>query len=162
MARLVRAGERAGFGHVQSWLQSGNLVFTDPRGRDSGTLEAVLERLVLDEFKFSTPVLVRTAAEWAAALRANPFTAYAQGEPSRLVVLALRSAAREEAEAEIRSIIRGREEVRVFGRHAFAIYPEGQGRSKLTLRLLESRLGCPATARNWNTATKLAELLGPG
>jgi uncharacterized protein (DUF1697 family) len=39
------------------------------------------------------------------------------------------------------------------------VYPEGIGRSKLTIQKIEKTLGTRGTARNWNTVLKLAELM---
>lgn len=44
------------------------------------------------------------------------------------------------------------------GRHAYIVYPDGIGRSKLTTALIEKHLGTRVTGRNWNTVRKLATL----
>jgi len=54
--------------------------------------------------------------------------------------------------------IRGPEMVRAVGRQAYVTYPAGIGRSKLTHTLIESKLGCRGTGRNWNTVLKLLAL----
>ena len=43
------------------------------------------------------------------------------------------------------------------GREVYAWHPGGVQRSKVN-KLLAQRLGVTATARNWNTVTKLLEL----
>ena len=48
------------------------------------------------------------------------------------------------------------------GREIYLRYPNGAGRSKLTLDYFERRLGVAGTARNWNTLLKLVELTAPG
>jgi uncharacterized protein (DUF1697 family) len=60
----------------------------------------------------------------------------------------------------LRAAIRGREVVRADGTHAYAVYPDGIGRSKLTNPLIEKALGTSVTGRNWNTVLKLAALAG--
>ncbi len=42
--------------------------------------------------------------------------------------------------------------------HAYVVYPEGIGRSKLSNALLGRHLGA-GTARNWNTVLKLQAML---
>ena len=44
------------------------------------------------------------------------------------------------------------------GRHAFVVYPDGIGRSRFTMARIEKHLGTWGTARNWNTATKVAAI----
>jgi uncharacterized protein (DUF1697 family) len=46
--------------------------------------------------------------------------------------------------------------VETVGKQLYAVYPDGQGRSKLTIKVIESKLGTQGTARNWNTALKVA------
>ena len=50
------------------------------------------------------------------------------------------------------------EVVEAVGNHLYAVYPDGIGRSKLTPKLIESKLGTSATGRNWNTVLKIAAL----
>jgi uncharacterized protein (DUF1697 family) len=40
------------------------------------------------------------------------------------------------------------------------VYPDGIGRSRLTNRVIETKLDTRGTGRNWNTVLKLAELAG--
>ena len=45
------------------------------------------------------------------------------------------------------------------GRELYAWYPDGIQRAPLAKLLDDKRLGVLSTARNWNTVTKLLELL---
>ncbi len=74
--------------------------------------------------------------------------------------MALKGAPDAGAVAALQAAITGREVVRADGRHAYLVYPDGVGRSRLTLALIEKKLGTSGTARNWNTALKLAALAG--
>ncbi|GLW98529.1 hypothetical protein [Microtetraspora sp. NBRC 16547] len=49
------------------------------------------------------------------------------------------------------------EEMRVGRRELYMYFPDGLRRTRLQ-PLLDKRLGVPATARNWNTVTKLVTL----
>jgi uncharacterized protein (DUF1697 family) len=100
-------------------------------------------------------VFVRTAAETAAIVAGNPFPAEARSDPGRLVVLLLKET---KDAAVLNGAVAGREIARGKGRQVYVYYPDGQGRSKLTNAVIEKKLGTRATARNWNTITKLAAL----
>lgn len=89
----------------------------------------------------------------------NPFPKEARNDPARLVVLFLKSAPSREAATALKRAIVGREIVNVIGRHAYVVYPDGMGRSRLTSVLIEARLGTRGTARNWNTVMKLGAML---
>jgi uncharacterized protein (DUF1697 family) len=65
----------------------------------------------------------------------------------------------EDVEA-LQAAIKGREIVRAAGRQAFIYYPDGAGNSKLTINVIEKKLGSRGTGRNWNTVLKLGALVG--
>ena len=46
----------------------------------------------------------------------------------------------------------------VDGREIYTTYPNGSGRSKLTIEVFEKAFGVTATARNVNTVHKLVDL----
>jgi uncharacterized protein (DUF1697 family) len=60
----------------------------------------------------------------------------------------------------LRGAIAGREIVHTEGPHAYIVYPDGIGRSRLTNTLIEKKLGTRGTGRNWNTVLKLGALAG--
>jgi len=72
--------------------------------------------------------------------------------------MCLRDAPDRAAVAGLQKAIAGREVVRTSGRHAYIVYPDGIGRSRLTVALIEKKLGTRGTGRNWNTVLKLAAL----
>ena len=45
------------------------------------------------------------------------------------------------------------------GKQAYIVHPDGVGRSRLTLAMIEVHLGSPGTGRNWNTVLKLGALV---
>ncbi len=57
--------------------------------------------------------------------------------------------------AALQAAITGPETVRAKGRQAYIVYPNGIGRSRLTSKLIERKLGTRTTGRNWNTVLKL-------
>jgi uncharacterized protein (DUF1697 family) len=129
--------------------------------RTSAKLESLLESAVKQRFGLDTDCFVRTATEWTAIAAGNPFPEQAARDPGHLVVTFLKKApVREQVRALDQAIV-GREVVRVQGRHAYIVYPDGIGRSRLTNAVIEKMLGTPGTARNWNTVLKLEALAKP-
>ena len=146
-----------GLDEVRTLLQSGNIVFRSSTS-SSEKLERLLQDAAAKKLNVSTEFFVRTAAEWKAIVAANPFPAEAKSDPGRLVMMALKDAPARGAVTALQSAIKGREVVRAKGREAFITYPDGQGRSRLTIALIEKHLGTRGTARNWNTVLKLAAI----
>jgi uncharacterized protein (DUF1697 family) len=159
MADLRSLLEELGFDDVRSLLQTGNVVFR--RGTKTGAaLERLLESEAERRLRLTTTFVVRTAKEWDATITRNPFPKEAASDPGHLVVLFLKAAPPEASVKALRAAIKGREIVRVAGKQLYVVYPDGIGRSKLTNKLIEDKLGTRGTGRNWNTVLKLAELAG--
>ena len=148
-----------GLGEARSILQSGNLCFRS-RTADSHRLERLLEAETARQLALETRFFVRTAAEWSDVLERNPFAREARTQPGRLIVMFLKTSPSSSAVSVLRAAIVGAERVRVVGRQAYVVYPEGVGRSKLTHAVLERTLQTAATGRNWNTVLKLGAVAG--
>jgi uncharacterized protein (DUF1697 family) len=161
MADLRELVADLGMKDVRSLLQSGNLVFRSDI-HATKRLEGLLEDALAKRLGLKTDFFVRTAREWKVLAAGNPFPEVAKRDPSHLVVMFLKEAPAGAAVEELQTSIRGREEVRVTGRHAYAVYPEGIGRSRLTAAMIERKLGTRGTGRNWNTVFKLGALVAAG
>jgi uncharacterized protein (DUF1697 family) len=158
MAGLRALIEAQGFGGVTTLLQSGNAVFTGA-AKPAAALESRLEEAIARAMNVECACLVRTAGEWSRLVEENPFPAEAKRDAAHLLVVLLKAVPATGAAAALRSAIKGREQVACRGRQLYAVYPDGIGNSKLTLPLIEKHLGARGTGRNWNTVTRVAELL---
>jgi uncharacterized protein (DUF1697 family) len=159
MADLRQLMADMGFDRVQTLLQSGNLVF-DAGASSDAKLEAKLEAETSKRFGLATDFLIRSAAEWGEIVARNPFSEPARDDPSHLVVAVLKAAPSLKAVDALLATIPGREQLSAQDRELYITYPDGIGESKLTLALIERRLGVRGTARNWNTVLKLARMAG--
>jgi uncharacterized protein (DUF1697 family) len=150
-----------GFGDPRSLLQSGNLVFRSDKltGAD---LERLLEVETEKRLGLKTDFFVRTPEEWKKVIANNPFPDEAESDPSHLVVMFLNQAPAAGDVKALQAAIVGRETVRAAGRQAYIVYPDGIGESKLTITVIEKKLGSRGTGRNWNTVLKLGALAGLG
>ena len=141
---------------VQTLLQSGNAVFqSDAR---TTPLERLIEGAAARQLHVETDVMIRSHTEWKGIIASNPFRKEAKQDPSHLLVLPLKGSPVRGAAGALQAAIIGHEVVRVDGRCAYIVYPDGIGRSKLTSALIEKKLGIRGTARNWNTVLKLDAL----
>lgn len=159
MADLKALLAGLGMKNPQSLLQSGNLVF-ESTARPTGPLETLLENAAVTKLGLDTPFYVRTVAEWQQAIADNPFPKEAKADPGHTILMCLKTAPTAAAVKALQDAITGREVVKATGRQAYFLYPDGMGRSRLTLKLIEKALGTTGTARNWNTVLKLAALTG--
>jgi uncharacterized protein (DUF1697 family) len=146
MADLRTMCSEAGFVRIETYIASGNVIFESSAGPSE--VKAGLEARLLAYARKPAGVLIRTAAEMAAVLDANPFP---EAEPKYTYAIFLDD--RPPADALDGMTGQNGEEVRLSGREIFVHYGRGMGNSKL--KIPAAKLG---TARNMNTVAKLAEL----
>ncbi|SRR5260221_9191071 len=149
MDALKALHEDLGFKSVRTHLQSGNVVFA-AKSADA----AKIERAIAKTLGMEITVILRTAAELRAVMKANPFPERA-AQGNRLIVVFLSEAPKDPNALDTYP---GPEERQVAGRELYVVYGEDMGHSKLTNALIEKKLGVKGTARNWNTVTKMLEL----
>jgi len=146
MTELKAMCEQEGFAKVKTYIASGNVVFQSelPEAKVKSTLEIALAAYA------GKPVgaMVRTAAEMAAVLAANPF----QDKPANITVAIFLDAAPPANFVDAISHHAG-EQFQPGLREIYVYYPEGQGQSKLKIPAAKN-----GTARNINTVAKLAEM----
>ena len=150
MPALKAAFEQLGLSNVQTYIQSGNVVFEGKISRE--TLETKLETA----FAFPLSVALRTADEWAGIIARNPYPNEAAQDGSKVHVFLLDAEPDEERLAALRAVASGADEWVCRGRELYLHTPGGIGRSKLNP---ERTLKVGATARNWRTVEKLGVLL---
>jgi len=154
MADLRALCEALGWSGVATYIQSGNVVFAAP-GKPAA-IETELEKAIAAKFGMDVPAIVRTADEWADLAAGNPF---AREPPNRVMLLLAKAPPAKGAEAAIEARALAGERVRRVGDALWFHYPNGAGTSKLTPSLVDRAVGSPGTARNFNTVTKLKEML---
>ena len=154
-AQLRAAAEGLGYTDVKTYVNSGNVVVVAPHGAPA-TADALGAALTA-EAGFDVPVVARTASAWHAVVAACPFSDEARDDPSHLVVVAWDGPVAETAGA-FDPARYGNERLVWARTELYAYYPDGIGRSRLTLSVLEKAAGRGGTARNWNTVLALDAL----
>jgi uncharacterized protein (DUF1697 family) len=145
MTELRAMCEAIGFANVRTYIASGNVVFT--AAESEAAVKAALERALEAYAGKPVAVMVRTGAEMASVIAANPFPAAAG---NRTMAIFLDEPPPMDAPAGVTG--RQDEEVALGTREIYSHYPSGMGRSKL--KIPAPRNG---TARNMNTIATLAE-----
>ena len=154
MGELRDVFESLGLADVQTYVQSGNVVFSTS-GRVPKTLPDSLESEIAKAFGVQSKVLIRTERELTAL--EHPFLED-EREPARLHVVFLRDAPTKAAVGKLDDDRSPPDRFTTNGREIFVHYPDGSGRSKLTVEYFERVLGTVGTARNWKTVLRLREL----
>jgi len=146
MADLKAMCEAAGFHSVRTYIASGNVVFES--NLSGAAVQKELEGRLLAHAGKPVGVVVRTAAEMADVLAANPFP-HAAG--NRTLTIFLPGAPPADALATASG--RVDEELAVGRKEIYVHYGAGMGLSKLKIPAAKN-----GTARNMNTVAKLAAM----
>jgi uncharacterized protein (DUF1697 family) len=146
MADLKAMCLDAGFTDVATYIASGNVVFRSKAA--AARVKATLEQRVADYAGKPVGVVIRTADELAAVLKANPFP---KAAPNRTVAIFLDTPPPKDALKH--AVGQKNEEMALGAREIFVHYGDGMGTSKLRIPAAK-----PGTARNINTIAKLCEM----
>ena len=160
--RLAMADLRAllaglGLRDVTTHLNSGNALFSSTDGGPA--LETAIEAAIDGRFGMPVRVLVRSREEIDAAVRGNPLLALG-GDGSRMLATFLSRAPEAGllAAHDPTALDPGR--IAVGDRVIYQWCPDGFLAAPPVAAFVEKNLLVTVSARNWNTVTRLAELMG--
>ena len=146
MADLAAMCEALSFARVRTYIASGNVVFES--AKSAAAVKAALEQRLQVYAGKPVGVVVRTAQEMAAVLKANPF---AKAAPNRTVAIFLDAAPAKDALKHATGV--AGEEMRLGVREIYVHYGDGMASSKLKIPA-----AAKGTMRNMNTVAKLAQM----
>jgi len=157
MAELRDSIGALGYDDVQTYIQSGNVVF---RATASPTkVQSAIEQGLEARFGPGIVVVVRSGAQLVDIVGHNPLMTGGR-DPAKLHVTFLGS---KPPRGRIDDLDRRAflpDEFRVEGREVYVHCPGGYGRTKINNAFFERALAVVATTRNWSTVTKLASMAG--
>lgn len=161
MADLKRAFESLGLNRVQTYIQSGNVLFESNEGEES--LRDRIEQNIEALLHIPIAVILRTAGELELLVKNLPFSeeeisraeSAAAGVESLYVALLEKPPSQEEC-ARLDAYRSQTDECRVIGREVFLLFHHSIRDSKLANNL--HKLDVRMTVRNWKTVKKLVDL----
>ncbi len=155
MKDLVPLFETAGATAVQTYIQSGNVVF-EANAAIADSLANSVPDSIRHGFGYRVPLILRSAKEIVRVVANNPFLPKA--EPQLLHVAFLSNKPNASAVKQLDPKRSAPDEFKCVGQELYLKLPDGMGKTKLTNAYIETKLGVTATARNWKTVLKLAEM----
>ena len=158
MKELKTLLEEAGFERVQTYLQSGNVLFAHTE-TNSTLLAQQIEHLLFNHFGFSVSVIVKTPVELQAIVDQQPFNNLTSFPPDQPYVTFLNQAPTDENLQKANTFNFAPDEFMVLGTEVYLSCPNGYGQTKVTNNWLESKLKVTATTRNWKTVNELLKLV---
>lgn len=158
MADLRKQLREAGFSDVKTYIQSGNVIFSAPKKEEDLKLAAKIEDLILKNYDFEVPVIVRSQEELDKAISKNPFFKSKTADVDRLHLSFLNSVPKNENIEKANSFNATPDKFAIHGKDVFVYCSGRYSDSKLTNQFFEKKLQVTATTRNWKTVLKLSEL----
>lgn len=159
MADLKTSFEALGFSKVQTYIQSGNVVFIS-KNSQTDELEKLIGKKILDEYGFQVPVIVIRSDEWKTIMKNNPFLGTKENESEKLYLTVLSEVPSAEDLKKLGGLDSGHDTYKIEGKNIYLYVPGGYGRTRINNNYFENKLKVSATTRNWKTVKKLSELCG--
>ena len=147
MDELKSALKQFGFYGVDTYIQSGNIVFqSDILNKER--LVASIKKIIMDSFGFDIECVVKTFEEMQKIVRNNPFKTENTGLIS--VVLFNDKAVTEKSEWE-----NGEDKAALVEDAVYLLCRTGLHLTKLNISYFEKNLRQPCTSRNWKTVNEI-------
>ena len=154
MAELREMLSKVGFVNVQTYIQSGNVIF---QTLDVSTqkIEATIEKAIFDHFGFEVLVLVKTKDKLMQIFENSPFSE--DKKKASYFMMLHDTPSVELVEVASQKIYEG-EEYMILNDCIYFFNAKGLGQSKFNVNFFERKLNTFVTARNYNTMVKLLSL----
>lgn len=141
---------------VQTYIQSGNVVFTaSPTAlkRVPQCFTSAVER----KFGFKVPMVIRSCAALSKVAANNPFARPKYDPKSLYVMFLLNKPTRQQVDALDTKRSPG-DLIHVAGSEIYLQLGAGAAKTKFTNAYFDSKLGTVSTSRNWRTVLTLCEM----
>ena len=155
MADLRALFEALGFKDVQTYIQSGNVVF---KAIEEANLASRIAEAIESKYGFIVPVLVKKGSELSEILSKCPFSD--EKREKSYFILLKESPSQENIELTT-GFSHPNEEFQIIEDCVYIYYSEGAGKAKMGVNFFEKKLKVKATARNFRTMAKLVAMVSP-
>ena len=150
MKELVDVLISNGFDEVKTYIQSGNLILKSELNSDELTNK--INQLIEQHFQISTEYFVYKIDDLKNIFSNNPYFEVEDGSKVFLAFLG------QEPKIELLNEFSDQYQFVFVDQVLFFYLPEGIGKSKFNVSLIEKKMNLKATARNVNTIRKILEL----
>ena len=157
MSELITHLEELNFENIQTYIQSGNVIF-ETDNVTPHELETAIADKIHEKYGFEVPVLIKTPEELEYVLTNNPFINEQNKDQKRIYVTFLSEVPSPENIPRLTEVDYSPEEFILDGTTIYFYSPDNYGNAKMNNNFFENKLKVAATTRNWNTVNKLVEI----
>ncbi|MFA6402770.1 MAG: DUF1697 domain-containing protein [Salinivirgaceae bacterium] len=146
-----------GFINIQTYIQSGNIVFQSKKD-DQQKLENKIAKAITEKFTFDVPVIVKELDEFKQIISNNPFMTDKGKDITHFHVTFLSDKPDQENFNKIKDEQYQQDEFQLVDKAIYLYCPNSYSNSKLTNSFFENKLKVTATTRNWKTVNELQNI----
>ena len=157
MDALKALYQSLGFSNIQTYIQSGNVVF-ESEITEQQVLTNKIETKLQEVYGYAVTVILRTPDEFQQIMANNPLAEESQEAGKTFYVTFLLNAPEQWPADEIEKAKAPSDKIVITGKEIYFYCPGGYGKTKLSNNFLERKLKVAATTRNWNTVNKLLDM----
>ena len=158
MPELADLFRKLGFSSVQTYIQSGNVIFRTDDDCSVQILSAKIEQAILDRFRFNVAVVLRTPGELDSAIQHNPFQNADGSKKENIYITFLENPPLTDHLDKIEKLSFLPDRFVIRGTEIYIDCAGGYGTTKLSNSFFENKLKVRATTRNWKTVNTLLEM----
>lgn len=152
MADLRALAAKLGLGAPRTLVATGNLVFTAD-GSSVAKLEAQLEKAFAERFGKPVDIIVRTATDWRALVRGNPY-----GDGENVMVRVMRRPLPQSVVGDLERYRPAEDSLCIVDGDLWVKFADKPSQSRLLSALTTQKLGV-GTSRIWNTVRRLGDMI---
>ena len=158
MADLRAIYQQLSFQGVQSYIQSGNVIFNTEL-QNHQAIEQKIKAAIFSHYQFQVPVFILSPEALKTARDNLPFSSIDVAVDGSKVLLCFLSESPSNTPDLFSPYLKNTERLCVVDNVLYLHCQEGYGRSKLTHSIIEKKLQVSATSRNLKTVEKLITLV---
>ncbi len=162
MADLKALFISLGYDDAETYIQSGNVIFSCGSDLTGKEISAGIKKAILEKFNYTVPVMLRSIEEMKYIISVNPFVTEKDFDPAKSAVIFLNKAPDKTEIQKASSLESPPDRFWINGSEIFIYCPNGFGRTKLYSNSFEKKIDVIGTGRNWKTITTILNLAEKG
>lgn len=156
MDQLKQLMMNLGFENVQTYIQSGNIIY-QTKQKDTTKLSESIIKTIQKDFGYDVPVITLSINILEKIIQNNPFTKNAT-DTSLLHVTFLNAIPDTEKIKLLKSVDTKNDTFEIIEQAMYLLCQNGYGNTKLSNTFIENKLKVGATTRNWKTTNELLNM----
>ena len=157
MADLKLLFESLGFSNVETYIQSGNVIFNTDKKLTDVKLAKLIEEKIIEQYSFDVPVIIRTVQELQNIISSNPYQNDKNMDMENLYVTFLAKHPNATNLEKLDNINYLPDTFEILDKEIY-IDCSSYGTTKLSNSFFENKLKVSATTRNWKTINNIIQL----